>query len=108
MYNGQDGKIPISEFIGNASVKVKKKLAYILRLLADETNLLSLNASIEAARAGEAGKGFAVVAAQIQKLAEQSNESAKRIEDIIRELLKDSETAVHTMEDVKKQPSNRL
>ena len=53
------------------------------------------------ARAGEAGKGFAVVAAQIQKLAEQSNESAKRIEDIIRELLKDSETAVHTMEDVK-------
>ena len=61
----------------------------------------SLIASIEAARAGEAGKGFAVVAAQIQKLAEQSNESAKRIEDIIRELLKDSETAVHTMEDVK-------
>ena len=43
-----------------------------------------------------------MVAAQIQKLAEQSNESAKRIEDIIRELLKDSETAVHTMEDVKK------
>lgn len=40
MYNGREVKIPISEFIGNSSVKVKKKLAYILRLLADETNLL--------------------------------------------------------------------
>ena len=49
----------------------------------------------------KAGKGFAVVAAQIQKLAEQSNESAKRIDEIIHELLKDSENAVHTMEEVK-------
>lgn len=40
MYNGREGKTPISKFIGNSSVKVKKKLAYILRLLADETNLL--------------------------------------------------------------------
>ena len=49
----------------------------------------------------KAGKGFAVVAAQIQKLAEPSNESAKRIDEIIHELLKDSENAVHTMEEVK-------
>lgn len=84
----------------DSALKIKDATSLIASI-ADETNLLSLNASIEAARAGEAGKGFAVVAAQIQKLAEQSNESAKRIEDIIRELLKDSETAVHTMEDVK-------
>ena len=82
----------------DSALKIKDATSLIASI-ADETNLLSLNASIEAARAG---KGFAVVAAQIQKLAEQSNESAKRIEDIIRELLKDSETAVHTMEDVKK------
>ena len=88
----------------DSALKIKDATSLIASI-ADETNLLSLNASIEAARAGEAGKGFAVVAdeigKQIQKLAEQSNESAKRIEDIIRELLKDSETAVHTMEDVK-------
>ena len=69
--------------------------------IADETSLLSLNASIEAARAGEAGRGFAVVASQIQKLAEQSNNSAKRIEEIITTLVSDSEKAVETMDSVK-------
>lgn len=73
----------------------------LITSIAEETNLLSLNASIEAARAGEQGRGFAVVAAEIQKLAEQSNESARQIEDIIQELLKDSEKAVETMYDVK-------
>lgn len=73
----------------------------LITAIAEETNLLSLNASIEAARAGEQGRGFGVVAAEIQKLAEQSNESAKRIEEIIQELLIDSEKAVETMYDVK-------
>lgn len=73
----------------------------LITSIAEETNLLSLNASIEAARAGEQGRGFGVVAAEIQKLAEQSNESAQRIEDIIRELLADSEKAVETMYSVK-------
>ena len=73
----------------------------LITSIAEETNLLSLNASIEAARAGEQGRGFAVVAAEIQKLAEQSNESAKYIEEIIQELIADSEKAVETMYDVK-------
>ena len=75
--------------------------ANVITEIASQTNLLSLNASIEAARAGEAGRGFAVVAAQIQKLAEQSNESARQIEEIITSLLADSEKAVDTMEEVK-------
>lgn len=69
--------------------------------IAEETNLLSLNASIEAARAGEQGRGFAVVAGQIQKLAEQSNESARQIDEIIKSLISESEKSVKTMEDVR-------
>lgn len=72
----------------------------IITDIAEETNLLSLNASIEAARAGEQGRGFAVVASQIQKLAEQSNESANHIEKIIELLINDSEKTVETMKEV--------
>lgn len=72
----------------------------IITSIAEETNLLSLNASIEAARAGEQGRGFAVVANQIQKLAEQSNESAQRVAGIIEELLADSERTVKVMGEV--------
>ena len=85
----------------NDSARKINEAASMITEIAEETNLLSLNASIEAARAGEQGRGFAVVAAQIQKLAEQSNESAKQIGDIIAELLSDSEKAVEIMTDVK-------
>ncbi len=67
----------------------------------ESANMISLNASIEAARAGEQGKGFAVVANQIQKLAEQSNESAQKVGEIIANLLKDSEKTVEVMDEVK-------
>ncbi len=80
--------------------KIKEAIALITNI-AEETNLLSLNASIEAARAGEQGRGFAVVAAQIQKLAEQSNESAMQIERIILSLIEDSNKSVETMNEVK-------
>lgn len=85
----------------NTSAQKIKEATELITDIAEETNLLSLNASIEAARAGEQGRGFAVVAAQIQKLAEQSNESARQIEAIITSLLGDSEKAVETMDGVK-------
>jgi len=85
----------------NESVQKISDAVTLITTIAEETNLLSLNASIEAARAGEQGRGFAVVAAQIQKLAEQSNESAQQIAEIISGLIEDSRQAVETMEQVK-------
>jgi methyl-accepting chemotaxis protein len=86
----------------NESAMKIRQATSLITSIAEETNLLSLNASIEAARAGEQGRGFAVVASQIQKLAEQSNDSARQIENIIDSLIEDSQKSVETMEDVKK------
>lgn len=83
-----------------SAMKIREATALITDI-ANQTNLLSLNASIEAARAGEQGRGFAVVASQIQKLAEQSNDSARQIEEIITLLIADSNEAVNTMNEVK-------
>ena len=85
----------------NDSVLKIKDAAELITNIADETNLLALNASIEAARAGDQGRGFAVVADQIKRLAEQSNESAQYIGDIIVALLEESSAAVEVMEDVR-------
>ena len=85
----------------NISAMKIKAATDVITDIAEETNLLSLNASIEAARAGEQGRGFAVVASQIQKLAEQSNNSAQEIAVIINELITDAAKAVETMENVK-------
>lgn len=84
----------------NESANMISEAIQLITSIAEETNLLSLNASIEAARAGEQGKGFAVVANQIQKLAEQSNESAQKVSEIIANLLKDSEKTVAVMDEV--------
>lgn len=64
--------------------------------IAEETNLLSLNASIEAARAGAAGKGFSVVATQIRKLADQCLASAGKISNIVTEITETTKEAVNT------------
>lgn len=85
----------------NESVMKIKDAAELITSIAEETNLLSLNASIEAARAGDQGRGFAVVADQIKKLAEQSNSSAQYIDDVVVALLEDSSAAVTVMNDVK-------
>ena len=65
--------------------------------IAGQTNLLALNAAIEAARAGEQGRGFAVVAEEVRKLAEQSQEAAKKIAQLIGEIQGDTEEAVIAM-----------
>lgn len=80
------------------SVDKIKEAVNLIASIAEETNLLSLNASIEAARAGESGKGFAVVAVEISKLAEQSNAASADIEKMIMDLGKNSERTVETME----------
>lgn len=80
------------------SVDKIKEAVNLIESIAEETNLLSLNASIEAARAGESGKGFAVVAVEISKLAEQSNAASADIEKMIMDLGKNSERTVETME----------
>ncbi len=72
----------------------------IIKGLAAQTNLLSLNASIEAARAGEAGRGFAVVAEEIRNLSEESASSAQEIEAIVKELVGNVEVSVNKMQEV--------
>ena len=81
----------------NEAVKQIMSVTEYITNIAEETNLLSLNASIEAARAGESGRGFAVVTQQIQKLAEESNHSAAQIGDNIRELVEKTEQNLAAM-----------
>jgi methyl-accepting chemotaxis protein len=69
----------------------------VINEISEQTNLLALNAAIEAARAGDAGKGFAVVSEEIRKLAEESQKSTKKIEEIINSFAIDTASAVQTM-----------
>lgn len=82
-----------------------KQISDITKLIhdiADQTNLLSLNAAIEAARAGEHGKGFAVVAHEVKKLAEQSSNSVEKVATLISEIQTDSTKAVLNINESKK------
>lgn len=82
----------------NVSIQKINSAMEFITSIAEETNLLSLNASIEAARAGESGRGFAVVADQIKKLAEQSNQSGHEIEETTKALMEDSAREMEIMQ----------
>ena len=85
----------------NSISKIEEMISFITEI-ADQTNLLALNASIEAARAGESGRGFGVVAEEIKHLAEQSNDSALRITEIVSEISGQSEECVSQSREVQK------
>ena len=74
------------------------KIVDVITSIADQTNLLSLNAAIEAARAGESGRGFAVVAEEVRKLAEGSGKAAEQIGELIKEVQYETNKAVRLME----------
>ena len=106
LYNSNEGVLDAIERIRkqtsetDISVEKIKEAVNLIASIAEETNLLSLNASIEAARAGESGRGYAVVAVEISKLADQSNAASADIEKMIMNLGENSEKTISTMETV--------
>ncbi|WP_285396635.1 methyl-accepting chemotaxis protein [Lysinibacillus sp. fls2-241-R2A-57] len=91
-----NGLSEIVDLLGKRSNEIGQIIDSITAI-AEQTNLLALNAAIEAARAGEHGKGFAVVADEVRKLAEQSAVSSNQIEMLISETQKDTHKAVESM-----------
>lgn len=84
----------------NESSRKISEASNLITSIAEQTNLLALNAAIEAARAGEHGKGFAIVADEIRKLAEQSTNSTKVIDEMVKTLQSNATIAVNTMDQV--------
>jgi methyl-accepting chemotaxis protein len=89
-----------SNIANKAFQEVKNTTAIldIIRQVAKRTNLLGLNASIEAARAGESGRGFSVVAVEVRKLSEESNTSARKIDDMLNKFRNSVEAVLKNVE----------
>ncbi len=102
-----EGMNTIRETIQDTSKRIKRlgessqeigNIVALIEEIAEQTNILALNASIEASRAGEAGRGFAVVADEVQKLAERSSNATKQIEVLVSTIQSDTNEAVVAME----------
>ncbi len=102
-----DGMNTIRETIQETSKRIKRlgessqeigNIVELINDIADQTNILALNASIQASMAGEAGRGFAVVADEVQRLAERSTNATKQIEVLVRTIQADTNEAVVSME----------
>lgn len=107
VYDTISGMNNIRENIQETSKRIKRlgessqeigNIVEIIKGIADQTNILALNAAIQATSAGEAGRGFAVVADEVKRLADRSSNATKRIEALVRTIQTDTNEAVSSME----------